>query len=153
MFTKCSPVFTELFTWLEYFVLQKFNLIHFIGERRQTMKTAKSLSWLVALAGLWEVLAPFILGYPTVAMWNAIIVGVVLIVLAAWAALSEQVSLDRNLDGITMGLGLWLILAPFIPTYSTTVAARLNDIIVGVVVIVLAGWAATTFGKPAAPQM
>ena len=86
-------------------------------------------------------------------MWNAIIVGVVLIVLAAWAALSEQVSLDGNLEGITMGLGLWLILAPFILTYSTTVAARLNDIIVGVVVIVLAGWAATTFGKPAAPQM
>ena len=52
------------------------------------MKTAKSLSWLVAVAGLWEVLAPFILGYSavTVAMWNDIIVGVVMIVLAAWAA-------------------------------------------------------------------
>ena len=119
------------------------------------MKTAKSLSWLVAVAGLWEVLAPFILGYSavTVAMWNAIVVGVVLIVLAAWTALSENVRLDRNLDWINAVVGVWLVLAPFILAYSTTGVAMWNDIIVGVVVIVLAAWAATTFGKPVAPQM
>jgi hypothetical protein len=118
------------------------------------MKTARSLSWLVAVAGLWEVLAPFILGYSatTVAMWNAIIVGVALIVLSAWAALSEQVRLDRNLEWINVVLGVWLVLSPFALNYSTVVAAMWNDIIVGVVVIVLAAWAATTFGRPA-PQM
>jgi hypothetical protein len=117
------------------------------------MKTAKSLSWLVAVAGLWEVLSPFILGYSaiTVALWNAIIVGVVLIVLAAWAALSEQVRLDRNLEWINAVLGVWLILSPFALNYSTVVTALWNNIIVGVVVIVLAAWAATTFGRPA-PQ-
>lgn len=117
------------------------------------MKTAKSLSWLVAMAGLWEVLSPFILGYSaiTVALWNAIIVGVVLIVLAAWAALSEQVRLDRNLEWINAVLGVWLILSPFALNYSTVVTALWNNIIVGVVVIVLAAWAATTFGRPA-PQ-
>jgi hypothetical protein len=117
------------------------------------MKTAKSLSWLVAVAGLWEVLSPFILGYSatTVAMWNAIIAGVVLIVLAAWAALSEEVRFDRNLEWINAVVGVWLILSPFALNYSAVVAAMWNDIIVGVVVIVLAAWAATTFGRPA-PQ-
>jgi hypothetical protein len=105
------------------------------------------------MAGLWEVLSPFILGYSaiTVALWNAIIVGVVLIVLAAWAALSEQVRLDRNLEWINAVLGVWLILSPFALNYSTVVTALWNNIIVGVVVIVLAAWAATTFGRPA-PQ-
>lgn len=113
------------------------------------MKTAKSLSWLVAVAGLWEVLAPFILGYSgtTVAMWNAIIVGVVLIVLAVWAARNENVDTDKILDWINAAGGVWLILSPFILGYSAVVAATWNDIIVGAVVLVLAAWAATEFGK------
>ena len=118
------------------------------------MRTAKSLTWLVAVAGLWEVLAPFILGYSatTVAMWNAIVIGAVLIILSVWAALTEQVSLDRNLGWISVVAGVWLVLAPFALNYSAVVAAMWNDIIVGVVVIVLAAWAATTFGRPA-PQL
>jgi uncharacterized membrane protein (DUF373 family) len=56
------------------------------------MTRAKTLNWLVAVAGLWEILAPFILDYSVtaVAMWNAIIIGVVLIVLAVIAALYER---------------------------------------------------------------
>jgi hypothetical protein len=75
----------------------------------------------------------------------------VLIVLAVWAALSEQTRLDRNLEWINAVVGVWLILSPFALNYSTVVAAMWNSIIVGVVVIVLAAWAATTFGRPA-PQ-
>lgn len=117
------------------------------------MKTAKSLSWLVAVAGLWEIVSPYILAYSTttVAMWNAYIAGVVLIILAVWAALSEQTRLDRNLEWINAVVGVWLILSPFALNYSAVVAALWNNIIVGVVVIVLAAWAATTFGRPA-PQ-
>jgi hypothetical protein len=118
------------------------------------MKIAKSLSWLVAVAGLWEVVSPYFLNYTTttVAMWNAIIVGAVLIVLAVWAALSEAFRLDRNLEWVNAVLGVWLILSPFALSYWAVVAAMWNAIIVGVVVIVLAAWAATTFGRPA-PQM
>ena len=119
------------------------------------MKTARSLNGLLLMAGLWEVLAPFILGYSAVpvAMWNAIIVGGVLIVLAVWAILSEQDRLDQNLDWIIAVVGMWLTLAPSALFYSTTVAALGNDLIVGVVVILLALWAATTFDQPVTPQM
>lgn len=117
------------------------------------MKTAKSLSWLVAVAGLWEIVSPYLLGYSTttLAVWNAYIAGAVLVILGAWAALSEQTRLDRNLEWINVVVGVWLVLSPFALNYSTVVAALWNSIIVGVVVILLATWAATTFGRPA-PQ-
>lgn len=118
------------------------------------MNTAKTLSCLIALAGLWEVLAPFFLGYSatTVAMWNAVIVGVVLIALAAIATFREDVTVDKTTDWINAVLGLWLILAPFALDYSAVVVAMWNDIIVGFVVIVLAVWAASIFGKQPAVQ-
>lgn len=113
------------------------------------MGTQKALSWLVALAGLWEVIAAFVLGYSasTAALWDAIIVGIALIVLAAWAALSSAEGTDRTLDWINVVLGVWLIVAPFVLGYSVVAAALWNDIIVGIVVVVLAGWAALTMGR------
>ena len=118
------------------------------------MKTAISLSWLVAVVGLWELVSPFSLGYSalTMAMWNAVIVGAVLIILAGWAALSKDANTDRNLDWINTVLGLWLVVSPFILGYSATTVALWNGIIVGVVVIVLAVWAAFTFGQSVALQ-
>jgi hypothetical protein len=103
----------------------------------------------VAIAGLWELVSPFVLGYSalTVAMWNAVIIGVVLIVLGAGAALYKEVKIDQTLDWINTILGLWLIVSPFILGYSDTVGAMWNSIIVGLVVLVLAGWAAFTFRK------
>jgi hypothetical protein len=59
----------------------------------------------MALAGLWEVLLPFILEYSAtaVAMWNAIIAGVVLIVLEVWTALNEEPGTDKTLDWVNGG--------------------------------------------------
>ncbi len=113
------------------------------------MGTQKVLSWLVALAGLWEVIAAFVLGYSasTTALWDAIIIGIALIVLGVWAALSNQEGTDRALDWINVVLGVWLIIAPFVLSYTFVTAALWNDIIVGIVVVVLAGWAALVMGR------
>jgi hypothetical protein len=118
------------------------------------MRTASLLSWLVVVAGIWEVLSPFVVGYSalTVAMWNAIIVGVILILLAGWAAFSQNISTDRTLDWINAILGGWLLVSPFILGYSAARIALWNDAIIGILVIILAGWAATSYGRPAAPQ-
>jgi len=108
------------------------------------MKTIKSLSWLVVLAGAWEVIAPFVLGYTIAAgaLWDAIILGIGLVILAGWAALSNEASTIRSLNWINVILGVWLIIAPFLIGYTSFAAALWNDIIVGIVVVVLAGWAA-----------
>jgi len=44
------------------------------------MKTAKTLSWIIAVAGLWEIVAPFVFGMTatTAFLWDAIIVGLAL---------------------------------------------------------------------------
>jgi hypothetical protein len=113
------------------------------------MGTQKALSWLVALVGLWEVIAVAVLGYSAAgtAMWDAILVGAVLLILGIWAALSNQTGTDRTLDWINVVLGVWLIIAPFLLGYSALTAALWNDIIVGIVIVVLAGWAALAMGR------
>ncbi|MCL4299135.1 MAG: SPW repeat protein [Anaerolineae bacterium] len=113
------------------------------------MKTTKSLNGLVALVGLWEVLAPPILGYMATpaAVGNAIIAGVTLILLAGLDDLIENASTDKNLDWIIGAAGVWLVVSPFVLGYSTVSAALWNDLIVGAVVIVLAAWGAAGLGQ------
>lgn len=50
------------------------------------------LSWLNVVFGLWLILSPFILGYADIAMalWNNIIVGVIVVVFGAWSALATR---------------------------------------------------------------
>lgn len=113
------------------------------------MGTQKTLSGIVVLAGIWEVAAPFVLGLTatTAFLWDAIIVGVALVVLAGWAALSNQEGTDRGLDWLNALIGLWLIVAPFILGYTGVTVALWNDVVVGIVVAVLAGWAAVALGQ------
>ncbi len=113
------------------------------------MKTAKNLNWVIALAGIWEVIAPFVLSYTKVssAMWDAIIIGIVLVILGVWAALANSPGTVKGLSWVNAILGLWLIIAPFILSYSSTASAMWNDIIVGVIVVILGVWAALAGGE------
>jgi hypothetical protein len=108
------------------------------------MKAAKTLNWVIAIGGVWEFLAPFILGYSSskTAMWDAIVLGVVLLVLGAWAGLASEGGTIKGLSWVNAVLGLWLVIAPFILAYSGVGAAMWNDIIVGIIVLVLGVWAA-----------
>ncbi len=113
------------------------------------MKTAKILSWIIAVAGLWEIVAPFIFGMTatTAFLWDAIIIGLALVVLGVWAALANQETTVKYLNWINAVLGLWLIIAPFVLSYSSAAAAMWNDIIIGLVVLVLGAWAALAVGS------
>ncbi len=113
------------------------------------MKTAKSLNWWIAIFGVWEVLAPFILGYSAAkaAMWDAIIIGLALAVLGAWAAVSKDASSMKTLSWVNALLGVWLIIAPFLLSYTGTGTALWNDIIIGIVELVLGAWAASVVSK------
>lgn len=117
------------------------------------MKTAKSINWWVAIFGAWEVFAPFILGYSAVkgALWDAIIIGLALVVLGVWAAISKDESTVKNLSWVNVVLGIWLIIAPFLLSYSGTGSALWNDIIIGIFEVVFAGWAVSALSKNSAP--
>jgi hypothetical protein len=91
--------------------------------------------------GLWLIISPWALGYSqTTAMWNDVIVGIALIVLAGIRAAAP----DRRagLSWVNVVIGLWLFLAPFILQYSSWAvvgaeAAIWNDMVMGIAVIVL----------------
>lgn len=65
-------------------------VILFAGARVAAPRLGPSLSWTNSAFGVWLVAAPFALGYSDIrnALWNDIISGVVIAVLALWSALS-----------------------------------------------------------------
>jgi hypothetical protein len=114
----------------------------------------KFLNWIIALCGLWEcgdIAALFIpdFGQIQAFVWNHIIVGIILVLVGAWAALTHTVGTAKTLDWIAAVAGVWLIIAPFILGPPAVAAGLWNDIIVGVIVIILGVWAALAAPRPA----
>lgn len=100
-------------------------------------RTVRWTSGVNILAGAWLVIAAFLLDYGDVsgAMVNAIVVGLIVLVAAAYRTANPGKA--SALSWINAFLGLWLIVAPFAFRYSGTAPAT-NDIIVGLVVLAMA---------------
>ncbi len=65
-------------------------LLMFVGvwaARTSHARTAKTLNWITAGAGLWLMISSFFLRYPIVnaGLWNDLIVGAIAFILAVWA--------------------------------------------------------------------
>lgn len=113
------------------------------------MSTSKAFGWVTAAAGVWEILAPFIIGYSAVTggLVDAVVLGGVLLALGLWTALSRSEGTIQGLSWINAVLGVWLVVAPFIVGYSGNAGAMVNDIIVGAVVLVVEVWGALAVGS------
>lgn len=50
----------------------------------------KLLCWILVILGIWLIISPFVVGYGAIrgALWNNVIVGIVVAVLSAWAAIT-----------------------------------------------------------------
>lgn len=103
------------------------------------MQQIRNMNWTMAVVGVWVTIAPFLLHYGnvTTALWNDLVVGPAVCVLAVAAALSPDEDRIRTLDWITAVAGLWLVLAPFILGYSSVGVALWNDIIAGVIILAI----------------
>jgi SPW repeat len=131
----------------------------------RTRETVQWISGINVVAGLWLIIAPFVLGYDEIraALWNDVLVG---IIVAAFAMARVAGPLQHpGLSWINALLGLWLIVAPFLLAYGGPLeaeapavegaigaaeAAMWNDIIVGVIILVLGIWSAlSTRGRTA----
>lgn len=104
--------------------------------------TVKWTSGTNLVAGIWLILAPFILGYSSVtaAVWNDIVIGLAVAGLA-WVRVAKPTERE-GVSWINVVLGVWLLAAPFALGYTATAAAMWNDIVIGIVVVVLAAWSA-----------
>ncbi len=101
----------------------------------------KVLSWITVVLGVWLIIAPFVITIPSmVAMWNSIIVGVIVLILS-WIRAANPAS-SPGLSWINAILGLWLIVAPFVLRMASSMSFRWNDIVLGIAVIVFSVWAA-----------
>ncbi len=101
---------------------------------------ARTASGINLLAGLWLILAPFVLGYAAVtnAEYNDVVLGIVVGILAIIGLAMTDETWSRWVNIIA---GIWLVIAPFVLGYAgTTMAAVWNDIVLGIIVVALAAW-------------
>jgi hypothetical protein len=106
---------------------------------KQQVQTASTIN---VLLGIWLVIAPFALAYShnAGALWNDIIVGVVVVALAGVRAFVP----DNNvgLSWSTAAIGVWLVIAPFALGHSAITANVWNDVVAGIAVGALSVWGA-----------
>jgi hypothetical protein len=97
-------------------------------------------SELVVVAGTWLIVAPLILDHDAVDIaflgWNDVIVGLLLVGSGAIRVLIPVSTAPLSL--ISMALGAWLVVAPFVRGYHVAPLATLNDILIGGTVAALA---------------
>lgn len=106
---------------------------------QQARTTVKTFSGIDVLLGIWLVIAPFALGYSAIgsALWNDIIFGAVIVLLAGMRAAGEGYR-QAWPSWANVIIGLWLIAAPFVLGYSLITQALWNDVIIGIAVAILA---------------
>lgn len=95
------------------------------------------------LLGLWLFFIPtFVWSASGWAFWNDIIVGAAITILGAFSTYNAMNggSAQKGSSGLNTLLGLWMIVSAFI--WGTTTLLFWNDIVVGVIVAILAGYAA-----------
>ncbi len=113
----------------------------------------KNISWINVLLGVWLVIAPFALNtvVPDGA-WTAndIILGVLLIA-ASWAIVAMAAP-SSGIAWFEVLCGIWLLVAPFILHYSAGRVKLGNDVISGIIAIVIAAIAMSGMHRPHVPS-
>jgi hypothetical protein len=108
-------------------------------------------SWINFILGLWLIVSPFALKYSHVsrAVPEDVILGILIAAFSLWMAATHEALATPA--WLVVLFGIWVTIAPFVLGYSPQLASAVaNDIIVGVVVLVLALVRAVGVGRPAA---
>jgi hypothetical protein len=97
-----------------------------------------------AIVGVWFIIAPFVVQYRDLAnaMWTSIIGGLLLLVLAGWAALNEDARKQKWIQYVNGLVGIWFIIFPFVFALSDKPAILWTSLIGGAVALVLSAWLA-----------
>ncbi|WP_101067341.1 SPW repeat protein [Roseovarius salinarum] len=112
----------------------------------EIVKTAKQY-WADALniiLGLALIASPWVLQFASLnaAMGNAIVIGA----LIALMGLAALVNFRKWEEWLSMVIGLWLIVSPWVLGVAGTAAATWTFVVVGVLAIALAAWSLYSHG-------
>ncbi|MFA5925830.1 MAG: SPW repeat protein [Parcubacteria group bacterium] len=103
--------------------------------------TVKTASGINIVAGIWLIIAPFLLGFTGALRTSDIVFGIIIAILALIRVSAPEEA--PWVSWINMIFGIWILLSPFFLGYIG-VAALWNNIILGVIVAVLAAWSASS---------
>jgi hypothetical protein len=93
-------------------------------------------TWVNVLFGIWVIISPFLVQFARLqaAMWNNVIVGVVIALLAL---IRTSLPRQSGWSWANVILGIWMIISPFALGVMTT-AILWNNIILGVAIALVA---------------
>jgi hypothetical protein len=106
-------------------------------------------SWADLAAGLWLVIAPFVMTYSSYiprARANELIIGALVASMGATRVFGNYRSgrLNQLISGLNVLPGIWLIAAPFVLDYSDMARPLWTDLITGVAIILFSAWSYMT---------
>ena len=108
--------------------------------------TVKALSWINVVLGVWMIVAGFALSAAVAPVMGERIVAGIVIVLLALGVIATRRPVFAWLIALA---GLWTLIAPAVLNYAELGLLRTNDIVVGVLVLLLGFFSAIS--RPAAP--
>jgi hypothetical protein len=114
-------------------------------NNRQNINAGASMtagpSWLNILLGIWVIISPFVVQFAQLpaAMWNNVIVGIVIAVLAIIRTSTPR---QAGWSWVNVILGIWMIISPFALGVMTTAIVS-NNIILGIVIALIASGSAS----------
>ena len=109
------------------------------GDRNvTTYRGGRLLSAVVALAGLWQIAAPFVLNFADqqTLMQNSIVSGGLLLIFGALAFIGAAYwshTIVRAFDVLAGLTGFWLLISPWVLGYEANAPAFWSAIVVGLV--------------------
>lgn len=95
--------------------------------------------WTNLVLAVWLLVSPWVLQFavgPATAAWNAWISGVIVAVIAGTALMRAQPWEEWT----NLVIGAWLVISPWVLAFGSSAAATWNAVIVGLLVLALAGW-------------
>lgn len=117
----------------------------------QQYSLSRILMGLVALAGIWQIVSPYVLSFAAeqTAFRNAVVCGVLLMIfglVGVFGAGQWNQSLVRTFEGLASLTGLWLALSPWVLQYQMITSAFWSAFIVGLFAFICAGFATSKQG-------
>jgi hypothetical protein len=100
--------------------------------------------WANVVLGAYLFFVPFFVAANAASAWNAYIVGVLILCVALYALAQLE---SKGAEWTNVVLGAWMIIAPFVLSSAASAGAMaINAYVVGVLVIVSAGFALYRMG-------
>jgi hypothetical protein len=100
--------------------------------------------WINLLLGIWLIIAPFALpaatGMTSASAANDVVLGILLIAFSWW--IIAAMAPPTGAAWFEMLCGFWLIAAPFVLRYNSRMPAVWNDVLCGIIAVVVAAIAA-----------